>query len=96
VTIARIYRDKGGQWQQTTSFGVDDLPVLQKVIDQAFEAVLHLQGSVTTPDSDSGDGEGDDAHAEPASTGSSEASGNSREAKAAGASGGGGKARKRG
>ena len=99
VTIARIYRDKGGQWQQTTSFGVDDLPVLQKVIDQAFEAVLHLQGNASSPAPDSGsdDGEGDDAHAEPASTGSSETSGNSRGAKASKGSGGnGGKARKRG
>ena len=42
VTLARIYRSDG-QWKQTTSFNVDDLPVVQKVTDRAFEAILDLQ-----------------------------------------------------
>lgn len=61
VTIARIYR-KEGQWQQTSSFGVDDLPVLQKVVDQAFEAILALQNPTPPepPASSGNTGNGDD------------------------------------
>lgn len=91
VTVARIYRDRNSQWQQTTSFGVDDLPVLQKVIDQAFEAVLHLQG-----DPGSNDGGDDDPHAATTSAGDTTNSGNSRELQASGTAGGQGKARRRG
>ena len=42
VTITRNYLSDG-QWKQTSSYNVGDLPVLQKVTDRAFEAVLELQ-----------------------------------------------------
>lgn len=35
VTLARIYRDTDGEWQETTSFGRDDLLVAGKVLDMA-------------------------------------------------------------
>lgn len=34
VTIARLYKD-GDQWKDSTSFGRDDLPLVQKVLDMA-------------------------------------------------------------
>ena len=36
VTFARLYKD-GDQWKESHSFGRDDLPLLAKVADQAFE-----------------------------------------------------------
>ena len=36
VTFARLYKD-GDQWEESQSFGRDDLPLLTKVADQAFE-----------------------------------------------------------
>jgi hypothetical protein len=35
VTFSRLYRDDDGNWQDSTSFGRDDLPLLGKVSDQA-------------------------------------------------------------
>ena len=34
VTLARIYKD-GDDWKESTSFGRDDLPLIQKVADLA-------------------------------------------------------------
>ena len=34
VTFSRLYRDDDGNWQDSTSFGRDDLPLLCKVSDQ--------------------------------------------------------------
>jgi hypothetical protein len=35
VTLARLYKD-GDQWKESTSFGRDDLPVVQEVARDAF------------------------------------------------------------
>lgn len=35
VTVQRIYKEEGGDWQTSESFGRDDLPLLGKVVDQA-------------------------------------------------------------
>src|SRR5262245_45831154 len=35
VTLQRIYRDEGGQWNTSDSFGRDDLPLVAKVADLA-------------------------------------------------------------
>jgi hypothetical protein len=35
VTLQRIYKDDGGNWQSSESFGRDDLPLVAKVVDQA-------------------------------------------------------------
>ncbi len=34
VTLSRLYRDDG-QWKDSASFGRDDLPLVEKVADQA-------------------------------------------------------------
>jgi len=34
VTLSRIYRDNGGAWQRSDSFGRTDLPLVAKVADQ--------------------------------------------------------------
>jgi hypothetical protein len=37
VTIARLYKDGDDKWQQTESFGREDLPLVAKVVDQAHD-----------------------------------------------------------
>jgi hypothetical protein len=34
ITLSRLYRDKGGKWQQAESFGPEDLPVIQSIIHE--------------------------------------------------------------
>lgn len=36
VTFQRLYKDEEDEWQSTSSFGRDDLPLLSKVADAAF------------------------------------------------------------
>ena len=36
VTVARIYKD-GEDWKESTSFGRDDLPLLQEVLHEAWK-----------------------------------------------------------
>ena len=38
VTVARIYKD-GEDWKESTSFGRDDLPLLQEVLHEAWKWV---------------------------------------------------------
>ena len=42
VDIARNYK-KDDTWKETSSFGLDDLPVVTKISELALEAVLELQ-----------------------------------------------------
>lgn len=35
VTLQRIYREEGGDWKTSESFGRDDLPLVAKVADLA-------------------------------------------------------------
>ena len=34
VTFSRLYKDKDGNWKDSTSFSRDDLPLLMKAADQ--------------------------------------------------------------
>ena len=43
VTFQRLYRDGENAWKSTESFGRDDLLVLAKVAEKAFERVHELQ-----------------------------------------------------
>ena len=43
VTFQRIYRDEQNKWQSTDSFGRDDLLVLAKVAERAFDSIHELQ-----------------------------------------------------
>ena len=51
VTFSRLYKDDDDQWKDATNFGRDDLPLLQKVADQAhtwiFEGAAQTQASAT-------------------------------------------------
>ena len=51
VTISRIYND-GNQWKDSSSFGRDDLPLVQKVADKAHDWIFEF-GSSNSNDSDS-------------------------------------------
>ncbi|MEO1661079.1 MAG: hypothetical protein AAFR51_08835 [Pseudomonadota bacterium] len=42
IDIVRNYK-KDDQWEETSSFGIDDLPVVSKISDLALDAVLELQ-----------------------------------------------------
>src|ERR1051325_328483 len=44
VSIQRSYKD-GDEWKQTTSFGRDDLPVLDLVLKRAWEFILDTEAS---------------------------------------------------
>lgn len=51
VTLQRLYRDGEGKWQSAESFGRDDLLVLSKVAERAFERIHELQQSGLTSES---------------------------------------------
>lgn len=42
IDIVRNYK-KDDDWHETSSFGIDDLPVVSKISDLALEAVLEQQ-----------------------------------------------------
>ena len=42
VTFQRSYRTEDGKWQNTASFGRDDLLVLAKIADAAHSRILRL------------------------------------------------------
>lgn len=44
VTFSRIYKD-GDKWQDSTSFGRDDLPLLMKVADHAHDWIFGQSSS---------------------------------------------------
>ena len=52
VAIQRSYRDSAGEWQNTTSFGRDDLPVLGLLLKQAWQHILETEASRGKDDSD--------------------------------------------
>lgn len=41
VTVSRSYKDEGGDWQESTSFGTDDLLTLAKALDQAHSWIFN-------------------------------------------------------
>ena len=40
TTFSRLFKNGDDQWQQTDSFGRDDLPLLTKVADQAHDWIF--------------------------------------------------------
>jgi hypothetical protein len=44
VTLSRLYKD-GDEWKDSTSFGRDDLPLVEKVVDQAHSWIFEQNGS---------------------------------------------------
>lgn len=46
VTLQKLFVDAEGQWQSSTSFGRDDLPLVAKVVDLAHSWIYeHAQES---------------------------------------------------
>ena len=43
VTFQRLYRDEQNKWRSTDSFGRDDLLVLARVAQRAFDSVHEVQ-----------------------------------------------------
>jgi hypothetical protein len=51
VTVSRLYKD-GDRWQDTATFGRDDLPIVAKVVDMAYAWIwTHEDVSNSTNDS---------------------------------------------
>ena len=46
VTLSRLYKDEN-QWKDSSSFRRDDLPILAKAIDMAYEWVWAQHNSVS-------------------------------------------------
>jgi hypothetical protein len=40
VSVQRGYKDKGGEWQNTTSLRTNDLPKVSVVLQKAYEYIL--------------------------------------------------------
>lgn len=40
VTVSRLYKNDDDQWQDSHSFGRDDLPLVIKALDQAHDWIL--------------------------------------------------------
>jgi hypothetical protein len=55
VTLSRLYKPEGEDWQDSTSFGRDDLPLVAKVADLAhtwiFQKTQEQNGSAKRNDS---------------------------------------------
>ena len=45
VTFSRLYKLDGGEWQDSTSFGRDDLPLLIKVADRVHSWIFEQTSS---------------------------------------------------
>lgn len=42
VSISRSYKDERGQWQDANSFGMQDIPLLCKLLNQAYDYLYSL------------------------------------------------------
>ena len=52
VTMAKSYRDDEGNFQRTTSFDANEIPVLGTLLDHAYEAVLEQELVVSERESE--------------------------------------------
>ena len=52
IDVSRLYKDQSDQWQRSSSFGVNDLPLVEKVAADAFRAIhQHRANSVESAES---------------------------------------------
>jgi len=51
--VQRRYKDKNGEWQSTTSFGRNEIPLAIYCLQKAFEKIIEMQNE------DAGNGNGD-------------------------------------
>ena len=45
VSLQRTYRDDDGEWKSTSSFGRDDLPTLQLLLQRSWEFILDTEAT---------------------------------------------------
>jgi len=43
ATVQRRYKDKGGTWQSSTSFGRNEIPLAIHCLQKAFEKIIQTQ-----------------------------------------------------
>jgi len=43
ASVQRRYKDKNGQWQSTTSFGRNEIPLAIHCLQKAFEKIIEMQ-----------------------------------------------------
>ena len=48
VTISRIYVGNDGKWQDSTTFGRDDLPLVAKVVSRAHDWIFEQAAAKNT------------------------------------------------
>lgn len=51
VTVSRLFKDDGG-WRDADSFRRDDLPVVAKAVDMAYDWIWKRQSALTEPEED--------------------------------------------
>jgi hypothetical protein len=56
VTLSRLYKVEGEDWQDSTSFGRDDLPLVAKVADMAHTWIFQKTQEQNGSARESGDG----------------------------------------
>lgn len=45
IDVSRLYKDQNDQWQRSSSFGLADLPIMEKVAADAFRAIHQHRAS---------------------------------------------------
>jgi hypothetical protein len=53
ASVQRRYKDKNGEWQSTTSFGRNEIPLAIHCLQKAFEKIVEMQNE----DGSNGDSE---------------------------------------
>lgn len=48
VTVSRLFKDENG-WRDADSFRRDDLPIVSKVMDMAYDWIWKRQAALTEP-----------------------------------------------
>ncbi len=43
ASVQRRYKDKNGEWQSTTSFGRNEIPLAIHCLQKAFEKIVEMQ-----------------------------------------------------
>ena len=43
VTVQRRYKDRSGQWQSSTSFSRNEIPLAVHCLQKAFERIIEIQ-----------------------------------------------------
>lgn len=45
IDVSRLFRDQSGHWQQSSNFGLADLPIVEKVAADTFRAIHQHRAS---------------------------------------------------